>query len=65
MLIKVLLGALGIWRQFLDNLTAEEIAAIETRRQARESAAKEIRDAQTEDEFDKASDRLHDNFPKP
>lgn len=64
-LVQVLLKAIGLWEQFLDSLTKQELAAIETRRQAREQAAKAVREAQDEQAFDRASDSLHDNFPKP
>ena len=64
-IVQLLLKAIGLWELFLDQLDKSELAAIETRRQAREAAAKGINDAQTEKEFDEASDRLHDNFPKP
>lgn len=64
-IFQVLLKAFGLWEAFLDQLTKQELAAIETRRQAREAAAKAVNEAQSEADFDKASDNLHDNFPKP
>lgn len=63
MAITLLLKLIGLWEGFLDHVDKEDLAKAEERRQARAKAADDINKAGTEDEFDKASDRLHDNMP--
>ncbi len=65
LLIELVLKLLKLWDGFGDYQESKRKSEAEERARNRDSAAKEVINAGSEDEFDKASDKLHDNSPKP
>lgn len=64
-IIAVLQGLLEAWRAWRAYVESERLRKASERRQAREKASADVQSAQTEEQFDEASDRLHDNSSKP
>lgn len=61
--IQLLLKAIGLWEQFLDYAEKQKIAEAEKRNQDRNKAVDEQKNAKTEEEFDRAQDKIVDNSP--
>jgi len=64
-LIRLVLELLGLVRQAQDAADAKAKAEAEKRSQERKEASEDLNNAQTEEEFNEASDRLHRNGSKP
>lgn len=64
-LIRLILMGLSLWEGFLSWLEANHSKEIEERKQRREAAIEAIKNAQTEDEFDKAQSDIVRNGPRP
>jgi hypothetical protein len=64
-LISLINNLFSAWNSFVEARAAKKAAKIDARAKEREAASKDIINAGSEDEFDKASDRLHDSTKRP
>jgi hypothetical protein len=62
-LIQLVLRFFKLWDQFQDFSMAERLKENEERRQRLEKAVEDQKNAQTEDEFDRAQDEITKNLP--
>jgi DNA-binding transcriptional regulator GbsR (MarR family) len=62
-LIQLLLKLFGLWDQFRNYADTQFKKEIEERRQAREKAIEDLKNAKTEEEFDEAQERIARNSP--
>lgn len=60
-LISLLLKLIGLWEGLLDFIDKKHSADMEERRQRREKAIEDQKNAQSEKEFDDAQDSIVDN----
>lgn len=60
-IFSVFQGLLEIWRAVGAYIESRKQAKAEEKSNERTKAAEDVKRAQTEEEFDEASDRLHDN----
>lgn len=63
--VQLLLKVFGLWEQFLDYSDKARTAEAEERKQRREEAVDKQKDAQSEEEFDRAQDDIVGSNPKP
>lgn len=64
-IVQLILKLFGAWEQFLDYADKQRIADAEKRNQDRNKAVDEQKKAQTEEEFDRAQDKIVGANPPP
>lgn len=62
-IIQIILGAMGLWNQFLDFLDQKFTADLEARRQARLDALNKLDQAKTDGDIFDAEEGVVDNKP--
>lgn len=61
--IELLLKLIGLWGQFSDYVDKKRTAEAEERRQRRDQAVDDLKNAKTEEEFNEAQSRIVNNPP--
>lgn len=64
-IIQVILKLFGLWEGFLSWSDKKKIADQEKNKQDRDKALEDLKNAQTEEEFNKAQSGVVDHIPKP
>lgn len=59
--IEIIRALLKMVDHFKEQLEAQKVANAAEKEKLREKAAQDLKDAKTEEEFNDASDRIHDN----
>lgn len=65
LVIQLILKAIGLWEQFMHWSDAKRVADQEKNKQDRDKAVGDLKNAKTEEDFDKAQDAVVSHNPKP